>query len=216
MKNYWRSIGQLAAITGVVLAANRGLAIASDQLPRSASASADDATDAQLIAEFALRDYRGREWSLSELADHRFVVVLFLGTECPLAKLYAGRLTQLAEEYGPRGVAFLGIDSNRQDSLTEILHFARIHGIEFPVLKDVGNRVADQFAAERTPEVFVLDSERRVRYRGRIDDQFDIGVQRAAPQSRDLQCALDKLLAGGQVAAPRTTAGTWAAASISF
>ncbi|MBX9791826.1 MAG: redoxin domain-containing protein [Pirellulales bacterium] len=206
MKNRWRSIGELAAIVGVTLCAIGRLAIASDQLPRSASTSAEDTPDAQLIADFALRDYRGRKWALSELADHRLVVVVFLSTDCPLAKLYASRLNQLAEQYGPRGVAFLGIDSNRQDSLTEILHFARVHGIEFPVLKDVGNRVADQFAAERTPEAFVLDSERRVRYRGRIDDQFDIGVQRAVAQHQDLQCALDTLLAGGQLAAPRTTA----------
>ncbi|MGE0538355.1 MAG: redoxin domain-containing protein [Pirellulales bacterium] len=169
-----------------------------------------DVENAQVIAEFSLRDYRGREWSLSDLADRRFVVVAFLGTECPLAKLYAARLNNLAEAYGQRGVAFLGIDSNRQDSLTEILHYARVHGIEFPVLKDVGNLVADQFAAERTPEVFVLDAERRVRYRGRIDDQFEVGVQRAAPVRRELQQALDELLAGREVTTPRTTApGCW-------
>jgi peroxiredoxin len=207
VKCCWRCYRQLVAIAWVLFVANSGATTATDQPSADNQASASrESTDTPLIAEFALRDYRGREWSLSELADRRLVVVAFLGTECPLAKLYASRLNELAEQYGPQGVAFLGIDSNRQDSLTEILHYARVHGIEFPVLKDVGNQVADRFAAERTPEVFVLDSERRVRYRGRIDDQFEVGVQRVAPARRELQQALDELLAAGNVTTPRTTA----------
>ena len=99
----------------------------------------------------------------------------FLGTECPLAGFYGRRLAELAAEYGPRGVAFVGIDSNQQDSLAEIGQYARRHQIEFPMLKDPGNKVADQFGAERTPEVFVLDAGRGRALPGRIDDQFGVG-----------------------------------------
>jgi peroxiredoxin/mono/diheme cytochrome c family protein len=212
--NFWRRIQRTVAI-GLLLGCGAISAQAVDATepdPGSADASSQPVAAAETpvelptIADFTLRDYRGREWSLKELADRRLVVVAFLGTECPLAKLYATRLRDLSSQYELRGVSFLGIISNRQDSLTEILHYARVHGIPFPVLKDTGNLVADQFTAERTPEVFVLDDQRRVRYRGRIDDQFEIGVQRAAPSHRDLQQAIDDLLAGGEVATPRTVA----------
>ncbi|MGE0538353.1 MAG: redoxin domain-containing protein [Pirellulales bacterium] len=151
------------------------------------------------IADFQLADYRGHTVALSGFSEAKLVVVAFLGTECPLARLYAPRLVELAQRYESRGVEFLGIDSNRQDSLTEILHAARTLGLTFPLLKDVGNHVADQFGAERTPEVFVLDAQRRVRYRGRIDDQYDVGIQRPAPRRRDLAVALDELLSGSDV-----------------
>ncbi|MBX9791828.1 MAG: redoxin domain-containing protein [Pirellulales bacterium] len=152
-----------------------------------------------LVGNFELADYRGHTVALSDYADAKLIVVAFLGTECPLARLYAPRLVELANRYESRGVKFLAIDSNRQDSLTEILHAARTLGLTFPFLKDVGNQVADQFGAERTPEVFVLDAERRVRYRGRIDDQYDVGVQRAAPRNSDLARAIDELLSGSEV-----------------
>ena len=68
--------------------------------------------------------------------------------------------------------------------------------IEFPLLKDPGNAVADQFGAQRTPEVFLLDGQRRVRYWGRIDDQYGVGYARPQALRKDLAAALDELLAG--------------------
>jgi hypothetical protein len=70
------------------------------------------------------------------------------------------------------------------------------------VLKDLGAEVADQFAARRTPEVFLLDAERIVRYHGRIDDQYGIGYKRARPTRRDLAVAIEELLAGKPVSQP--------------
>src|SRR5581483_5453947 len=87
-----------------------------------------------------------------------------------------------------------------------IARFARSHALSFPILKDSDNRVADLFGALRTPEVFLLDQDRRVRYRGRIDDQYSVGLQRAKPSRRDLVVAIDELLAGKEVTVPTTTA----------
>jgi hypothetical protein len=101
-------------------------------------------------------------------------------------------------------VAFLAIDSNQQDSLAQMAHLARAHRIEFPLLRDPGNAVADRFSAQRTPEVFVLDSERVIRYRGRVDDQYGIGYARPAPKQRDLAAAIDEVLAGKPVSRPIT------------
>lgn len=162
------------------------------------------------IDGFELKDFRGETHRLDDYADSKLVVVAFLGTECPLAKLYGPRMQQLSEEFASQGVTFIGINSNRQDSITEMANHARIHNMEFPFLKDVGNAVADQFGATRTPQIFVLDGDRNVQYHGRIDGQysFGAGVGYAAPQldRRDLAVALEELLAGKEVSVPVTEA----------
>ena len=154
------------------------------------------------IADFKLSDFNGRERSLSDFAERRVAVVAFLGTECPLAKLYGRRLQQLSEEYADRGVVFLGVNSNRQDSPRELAAYVRQHQILFPMLKDPGNQIADQMNAVRTPEVFVLDEKRIVRYWGRIDNQYGVGYVREEPTEYDLQRAIDELLAGKTVSKP--------------
>ncbi|MBM4073156.1 MAG: redoxin domain-containing protein [Planctomycetes bacterium] len=158
------------------------------------------------IANFTLQDFRGKEHSLSRRGDARLVVVAFLGTECPLAKHYGARLARLAKEYEAKGVAFLGIDSNAQDSVTAMAAYARLHDIAFPLLKDVGNKIADRFGAMRTPTVYLLDKDRVVRYQGRIDDQYGIGYQRDKPRSQDLVNAINDLLAGKAVSRAATKA----------
>ncbi len=157
------------------------------------------------IENFTLSDYRGREYSLEEFAEADVVIVAFLGTECPLVKLYGPRLQQIADEYADRGVVVVGINANVHDSVTEIDSFCRRHEISFPMLKDVGNVVADQFRAERTPQIFVLDSERNVRYHGRVDDQYVVGLVRDRADREDLRIAIDELLAGDEVSVPVTT-----------
>ncbi len=175
--------------------------------PASAEEGADSLVGRK-IEPFALADFRGKEHKLDDFADKKILVVAFLGTECPLAKLYAPRLQKMSQELADQGVAFIGINSNRQDSITELAAHVRRSGIEFPVLKDVGNHVADQFGATRTPEVFVLDVDRVVRYHGRIDSQysFDYGVGYVAPELErsDLGAALEELLAGKEVSVAET------------
>ncbi len=171
---------------------------------------AQPATVGHAVDQFALKDLQGVTYTLADLKDAPLVVVTFMGVECPLAKLYAPRLSELAEEYGDRGVVFLAIDSNAQDSLAEMSHFARTYRMTIPFLKDSGNGVADKFRAQRTPEAFVLDANRVVRYRGRIDDQYGfqtgVGYQRKEAVERELADAIDQLLAGSEVAKSVTRA----------
>jgi peroxiredoxin len=158
------------------------------------------------VEGFRLRDYRGAWHSLDDFRKSKLVVVAFLGAECPLSTRYAARLADLAKEFGPKGVAFVGVNANRQDSITQLARLAKTHAITFPLLKDVGNVVADSFGARRTPEVFVLDAGRVVRYRGRVDDQYGIGYARPKATRRDLALALEELLAGKKVTKPETKA----------
>ena len=176
-----------------------------------ATANKPAATDAQQITNFELRDYRGKTWSLDkDAANSKIVVVAFLGTDCPLVKLYSARLEELSTQYRDQGVTFVGINSNRQDPPTKIAAQAQQLGIHFPILKDPDNTVADLFDAERTPEMFVLDQDRVVRYRGRIDDQYGfstgVGYAKKAITRRDLVEAIDDLAAGREVAVARTDA----------
>lgn len=155
------------------------------------------------VGGFNLKDFRGKQHATADLTSDQLVVA-FLGTECPLAKLYSPRLQQLQRQFEKSSVQFLIVNSNRHDSITELAAYARVHKLEIPVLKDVGNKVADQFGATRTPEVFVLDKERVVRYQGRIDDQYGIGYVRDEPAKTELADALTDLIAGRAVKVPAT------------
>lgn len=175
-------------------------------LAQSVAASADETKSlvGRKVDDFSVRDYRGKEHSLSDYSSSKVVVLAFLGTECPLAKLYAPRLASLNAELKSRGVTFLGVNSNRQDSNTEVATHARRHGIDFPVLKDTGNRLADAIGVTRTPEIVVLDEKRVVRYHGRIDDQYGVGYIRDEVQKPFLKNAVADLLAGRKVKTPAT------------
>jgi thiol-disulfide isomerase/thioredoxin len=133
-------------------------------------------------------------------------VVCFLGTECPLARLYGPRLQQLADEYADKNVQFVGVNSNRQDSLDEVLAYRESLGLRFPIGKDYDHAVAAQFNATRTPEVFVVRGGNEILYRGRIDDRYLPGVTKPAATRDDLALALKEVIAGQAVSVPRTDA----------
>src|SRR5690349_20031196 len=78
--------------------------------------------------------------------------------------------------------------------------------MNFPLLKDLNNTVADQMGAVRTPEAFLLDADRKIVYWGRLDDQFIVGRQRDAATQQDLVAAVDELLAGKTVSGATTEA----------
>jgi peroxiredoxin/mono/diheme cytochrome c family protein len=162
------------------------------------------------VDDFALQDFRSKSYSLADSKDAKVVVLAFLGVECPLSKLYGPRLAEMAQEYESKGVAFVAIDSNRQDSVTEMGHYAKEHKIAFPFLKDLNNMLADKLGASRNPHVFVLDAKHVIRYAGRVDDQYGFqtgsGYAKTKTSRRDLASALDELLDGKAVSQPTTEA----------
>ncbi|MFK8112778.1 MAG: redoxin domain-containing protein [Rubripirellula sp.] len=144
--------------------------------------------------------------SLSKDAKIKLHVVCFLGTECPLAKVYGPRLERMSQTFGKRGVAFIGINSNIQDSMEELANYVVRHGITFPVGKDFDRSVALQSGATRTPEAFVIDRDGVIQYQGRIDDQYEPGLARSEATQHDLKDAIELLLAGKPVQNPRVEA----------
>jgi len=164
------------------------------------------ATDAAEDRAFRLADSTGEPFELTARTEPQLTVVCFLGTECPMARLYGPRLSELAEEFADNGVRFVGVNSNRQDSVTDIREYVKTYRVRFPVLRDVGNKVADQYEATRTPEVFVLNESLDVIYHGRIDDQYAPGVNRGKPLRRDLHEAISEWIDGKPVTVTETDA----------
>jgi peroxiredoxin len=157
------------------------------------------------VPDFELPDHNGAPIRLSTHAAHHPVVLVFLGTECPLANLYAPRLGELARRLEPAGVRFLAIDPLPQDGSAELARFAKEHHLPFPILKDPDAGVAARCGVIRSPQVVLLDADCRVRYRGRIDDQYEPnGKNRGTPTRHDLAEAIRELLAGEPITVPAT------------
>jgi peroxiredoxin len=158
------------------------------------------------VADFTLtRPSDGQPWSLSkETQNAKAVVILFLGTQCPVSNAYVPTLAALHKQYAPRGVVFVGVNSNRQDDGPAVARHAQEFAIPFPILKDDDLAVADRLHAQHLPTAFVLDGSLTVRYRGRIDDQIGKGVRRPRATRNDLVEALDEVLSGKPVSRPVT------------
>lgn len=139
-----------------------------------------------------LQDFRGKRWSLGKPQNNQPLAVVFFGVECPLVKLYSSTLNRLQEKFEGR-LTIVGINSNRHDSITEIAEFAKLTKTEYPLLKDPANRVADAFGAQRTPEVYLFDANRKLVYRGAIDDQCSYGKQKPHADNRYLLDAIEAL-----------------------
>jgi peroxiredoxin len=137
--------------------------------------------------------------SLDDFRDSRAVVLVFADTGCPLVARYTPTLKQLDADYRAKGVQFVGAFPNGQESITGIAAFAVKYDLQFPVVRDVDGAVATALGATMTPEVVVLDADRRLRYRGRIDDQYRPGGTLPAPSKNELRDTLDALLTGREV-----------------
>jgi peroxiredoxin len=157
-----------------------------------------------VVPDFSLKDIHRRPRSLNGFKGKKAFVVVFVDTECPLANLYVPAQIELHRKYAAKGVQFLAINSSSQDSFVSVSAHAQERDVPFPVLKDFDQQVADAFGAQRTLEAFLLDANRVIRYHGRIDDQYGNGFRRDKPSRRDLEQALDELLAGKSVSTPRT------------
>jgi peroxiredoxin len=154
------------------------------------------------VPSFSLKDAEGKDHKLEHFLDNKVVVIMFIATQCPVSNAYNERMKRLCEDYSGKGVAFVAINSNKQESIEEIRDHAKKSGFQFPVLKDVDNIVADSYGAQVTPEIFLVADKGILRYHGRIDDNRDV----SDVTSQDLRVAIDALLSGKDVPRPETKA----------
>lgn len=155
------------------------------------------------MSDFTLNDYNGNEVTLSELAeDSEAVAVMFIATQCPVSNNYNERMAELHNEYKDKNVAFIGVNSNKQESAEEVKEHAAENNLEFTIVKDPNNVVADEYGASVTPEIYLLDDELNLLYHGRIDDnqrENEVTVN-------DFRNALDEVLADEEVSVAKTKA----------
>ena len=129
-------------------------------------------------------------------ADAKLRVYCVLGTECPVSRFYVARLDELSKRYAAQGVRFVGIHSNMHDSEADVQKFVKDLSVSFPQVHDGKQAIARQLKATRVPEVFVIDANGKLRFSGRIDDQYAPGVKRSGANNNHLQNAIEAVLAG--------------------
>ena len=161
-------------------------------------------TSATRSASSSSPTFAGCAHSLDDFGKKKAYVLVFTNTSCPLAKRYLPTLTALDKEYAGKDVQFVGVNSAEEDSIISMATQAVQHDVAFPFVKDFGGVCARVLGVRRTPEAVILDADKRLRYRGRIDDQYRLGGVRKEATSRDLQMALDAVLAGKNVATSET------------
>ncbi|HEX2678549.1 MAG TPA: thioredoxin family protein [Polyangiales bacterium] len=150
---------------------------------------------------FSLPGTDGATYTLASFADATLLVVIFTCNHCPYARALEARLDAVAKDYASQGVRVVGIHSNDERAYPEDA-FARVKErvaageFAYPQLDDATQQVARAYDAACTPDIFVFDAERRLRYNGRCDDNWK---EPEKVTRQDLRRALDRLLAGQAV-----------------
>ena len=187
----------------------------------SATLTAQAASDHPILQpgskapDFTLPGIDGKTHSLTDYASSPVLVVVFTCNHCPIAQMYEQRISQLAADYGKRGVAVVAIQPNApealrvdeldcsdiSDSLEEMKIRAAYKHLDYPYLYDgETQQTARAYGPQATPHVFVFDAQRKLRYEGRMDDSYRI----ERVKSQDARAAIDAVLAGREVTAAHT------------
>jgi hypothetical protein len=154
--------------------------------------------------DFTFTDLAGRAGSIGELRG-RPVVIAMRDSGCPVAERHGPGLAALEREFGGQ-VKFLYLNASRHDAREEIGEEIGHFGFTGRYIADPSGELARRIAARTASEVFLLDAEGRLAYRGAVDDQHDIADSRADPRQNWLRDALGALLAGQPVAVAETEA----------
>jgi peroxiredoxin len=185
----------LAAIFVIAGAVVAGIASTEGDVPAPPAIGAT-------IEDFSLTDADSKEHSLNSLKGENGSVLIFVATKCPVSNAYNDRMEKLANDYKARGVNVIGINSNAPESAAAVKTHATENKLTFPIFKDPANKVADRLGATVTPEVYFLDANNKLIYRGRIDNAKDA----AQVKSSELRDAIEATLDGKPVAKTTATA----------
>ena len=133
--------------------------------------------------------------------DKDVLVIMFICNHCPYVKAVTGRLTALQEKFAGRGVQFIAINSNDpesypEDSFENMKEFAEENNFNFPYLVDETQDIARKYDAQCTPDIYVYDKSRVLKYRGRIDDNWK---EEEKVTSNELSDAIELLLEGKEI-----------------
>jgi len=153
---------------------------------------------------FSLPDTDGHAVSIDDMAGAPALLVMFICNHCPYVKHVRHELAKIGRDYEERGVGIVAISSNDVDHYPAdspaLMKAERLEaGYTFPYLYDESQAVARSYQAACTPDFFLFDADRRLVYRGQLDDSRP-GNGRPVTGS-DLRSALDAVLDGRPVSA---------------
>jgi len=168
----------------------------------SATESYKETVTSPKVDDFTLSDYNGKTYSLSDFKDSRAIVLMFISVQCPVSNAYNEKMNKLYENYNFKNITFIGINSNKTESIEDIKNHASDHNFKFIILKDWKNIIADKLDAQVTPEIFVLNTNFEIQYHGRIDDARSSGTAK----NNDLNSALNEMLKDQNVTVTKTRA----------
>jgi thiol-disulfide isomerase/thioredoxin len=164
--------------------------------------------------EFVLPGVDGKDYTLASFKDAKLLLVVFTCNHCPTAQAYEQRIIDLDKDYKAKGVALVAISPNDDaavrldelgytdvgDSFADMKVRANERKFDFPYLYDGATQETSRAVGVlATPQVFLFDAARKLRYVGRIDDSDVKEVT-----SHDTRNALDALLAGKPVPVEQT------------
>ena len=152
-------------------------------------------------SDFNLLGIDEKQYSLVNFLNDPVLVIIFMCNHCPYVKAVIQRLIDLQSEFSSQGVQLVGINCNNaekypEDSFENMKIIYKKWGMNFPYLFDQSQEIAKKYGAACTPDIYAYGKERKLLYRGRIDDNWEKPDQ---VTKRDLKQAIDYILSGKDV-----------------
>ena len=156
--------------------------------------------------DFALDGIDDNIHSLKNYSEKKIIVIIFMCNHCPYVKAVLQRLIDLQTETRELGVQLVGINSNDaekypDDSFDSMKTIAKEKGLNFPYLFDASQETAKAYDAVCTPDIYAYGPERKLLYRGRIDDNWE---HEEKVTQRNLKEAIDFIIAGKELSSDQT------------
>ena len=158
------------------------------------------------IPGFSLTGVDDKTYDLNSFSDKKILIVIFSCNHCPYVQAYEDRIIALQKEFETKGIQIIAINSNDDvkypdDSFDEMKKRATAKGFNFPYLRDETQDVAKAFGATHTPQIFLFDKDRKLKYEGKIDDNWQEPEKVKSAYLRD---AILEVLDEKEVSVPET------------
>jgi peroxiredoxin len=172
-------------------------------LTATCAAYADGVAIGQAAPQFSLQDQNGKTVNLSDYAG-KIVVLEWVNPNCPFVQRHykAKTMVNLANEFAPKGVVWLAINTTASADNAFNKNFADANNVPYPILNDSAGNVGKAYQAKSTPDMFIIDKSGNLAYSGAIDNDPD--GDRGNDRVNYVQKALDEMLAGQSVSVPET------------
>lgn len=161
-------------------------------------------TIGRMVPDVSLPSIDGKNISIKGVVGKNGLVIAFTNTTCPICKKYGPTLAQLEESLAKKGIAILFVNPTSNEKPDDMKAFATGHVLKGPYVHDRDGTLARALGATSTAEVFLLDRQRTVIYRGAIDDQYGLGYSHDAPKRTYLLDAI-AALQSDRIADPAAT-----------